>query len=178
MRCQEVCSHCSKLCCIVGNMTGAPRSDSRPADMVGKALRLLTTLGELPGGATLSELSRAAAYPTSTTFRLLGALARDGFVELDEATKRYRLGLTIFALGQRVSQAHGFGGVALPIMQSLSAVTREASLMSVLDGDRQLYVHYVDGPQQVSVIGEPGKHGPVHSTAMGKVLVAFAAPAV
>ena len=66
--------------------------------MVGKALRLLTTLGELPGGATLSELSRAADYPTSTTFRLLGALARDGFVELDEATKRYRLGLTIFAL--------------------------------------------------------------------------------
>ena len=146
--------------------------------MVGKALRLLTTLGELPGGATLSEQSRAADYPTSTTFRLLGALARDGFVELDEATKRYRLGLTIFALGQRVSQAHGFGGVALPIMQHLSAETREASLMSVLDGDRQLYVHYVDGPQQVSVIGEPGKHGPVHSTAMGRVPVAFAPPAV
>lgn len=159
-------------------MAVASRSDSRPADMVGKALRLLTTLGDLPGGATLSELSRAADYPTSTTFRLLGALARDGFVELDEATKRYRLGLTIFALGQRVSQAHGFGGVALPIMQNLSAETREASLMSVLDGDRQLYVHYVDGPQQVSVIGEPGKHGPVHSTAMGKVLVAFAPPAV
>src|SRR6476619_6915144 len=104
--CQVVCSHCGKVCCIVGSVVGAPRSDSRPADMVGKALRLLTTLGELPGGATLSELSRAADYPTSTTFRLLGALARDGFVELDEATKRYRLGLTIFALGQRVSQAH------------------------------------------------------------------------
>ena len=146
--------------------------------MVGKALCLLTTLGELPGGATLSELSRAAGYPTSTTFRLLGTLARDGFVELDETTKRYRLGLTIFALGQRVSQAHGFGGVALPIMQNLSAETREASLMSVLDGDRQLYVHYVEGPQQVSVIGEPGKHGPLHSTSMGKVLIAFAAPDV
>lgn len=159
---------------MMGNMTAVPAR----TDMVGKALRLLTTLGELPGGATLSELSRAAGYPTSTTFRLLGALARDGFVELDEATKRYRLGLTIFALGQRVSQAHGFGGVALPIMQNLSAQTREASLMSVLDGDRQLYVHYVDGPQQVSVIGEPGKHGPLHSTSMGKVLIAFAAPEV
>jgi DNA-binding IclR family transcriptional regulator len=142
--------------------------------MVGKALRLLTTLGEHPDGSTLSELSRAVGYPTSTTFRLLGTLTHDGFVEFDETTKRYRLGLTIFALGQRVSQAHGFGGVALPIMQALSAETREASLMSVLDGDRQLYVHYVDGPQQVSVIGEPGKHGPVHNTAMGKVLVAFA----
>ena len=50
--------------------------------------------------------------------------------------------------------------------------------MSVLDGDRQLYVHYVDGPQQVSVIGEPGKHGPSTPRAMGKVLVAFAPPDV
>ena len=154
-------------------------SDSRPADMVGKALppahharRPARRRRHSPSCPARRATRRAPRY------RLLGALTRDGFVELDEATKRYRLGLTIFALGQRVSQAHGFGGVALPIMQSLSAETREASLMSVLDGDRQLYVHYVDGPQQVSVIGEPGKHGPVHSTAMGKVLVAFAAPAV
>ena len=146
--------------------------------MVGKALRLLTTLGELPGGATLSELSRAVGLPDEHHVPAARGAGPDGFVELDEATKRYRLGLTIFALGQRVSQAHGFGGVALPIMQHLSAQTREASLMSVLDGDRQLYVHYVDGPQQVSVIGEPGKHGPIHSTAMGKVLIAFAPPAV
>jgi IclR family acetate operon transcriptional repressor len=158
-------------------MSVAPPAAGR-TDMVGKALRLLTALGELPAGATLSELSRAVGYPTSTTFRLLGTLARDGFVEFDEATKRYRLGLTLFALGQRVSQAHGFGGVALPIMQNLSAVTREASLMSVLDGDQQLYVHYVDGPQQVNVIGEPGKHGPIHNTSMGKVLIAFAPPDV
>ena len=46
--------------------------------------------------------------------------------------------------------------------------------MSVLEGQHQLYVHYVKGPQQVNVIGEPGRLGPLHNTSMGKVLVAFA----
>ncbi len=46
--------------------------------------------------------------------------------------------------------------------------------MSVLDGEQELYVHYVAGPQQVGVIGECGRHGPLHCTSMGKVLLAFA----
>ena len=46
--------------------------------------------------------------------------------------------------------------------------------MAVQDGDHQLFVHYVEGPQQLSVIGEPGKLGPLHCTGQGKALVAFA----
>nr|WP_269153553.1 IclR family transcriptional regulator [Streptomyces caniscabiei] len=46
--------------------------------------------------------------------------------------------------------------------------------MSVLDGTRHLYVHYVDGPLPVGVRSDPGHHGPLHCTSMGKVLMAFA----
>ncbi|RQW94856.1 IclR family transcriptional regulator [Micromonospora globispora] len=146
--------------------------------MVSKALRLLSLLGDRPGGIALSELSRVAGFPTSTTYRLLGTLVREGYARFDDASKRYTLGLKVFELGQRVSHAFGFTGIALPVMQRVSAHTREATLMSVRDDDKQLYVHYVEGPRQVSVIGEPGKHGPLHCTAMGKVLVAYApAPA-
>ena len=59
-------------------------------------------------------------------------------------------------------------------MEAVSNTTREATLLSVLDGPYKLYVHYAKGPQQVSVIGEPGRRGPLHCTAMGKCLVAFA----
>ncbi|MER7398387.1 IclR family transcriptional regulator [Streptomyces sp. NPDC000151] len=150
-------------------------STSTPAsDMVGKALHVLTLLGERPGGVTLSELTRASGFPTSTCYRLLKSLTRDSFVEFDARTKHYTLGLRVYQLGQRVSHAHGFAGVALPVMRRLAETCREAVLMSVLDGDKQLYIHHVEGPQQVSVRGEPGKHGPVHCTSMGKVLIAFA----
>jgi IclR family acetate operon transcriptional repressor len=143
-------------------------------DMVGKALWLLQALGEYPQGVQLTELARRGGFPLSTAHRLAAALVRDGFAGFDEATRRYHLGLKLFALAARVSNAHGFAGAALPVLQELAASTREAALMSVLEGQHQLYVHYVKGPQQVNVIGEPGRLGPLHNTSMGKVLIAFA----
>jgi IclR family acetate operon transcriptional repressor len=143
-------------------------------DMVGKALWVLQALGDYPQGAQLAELARRGGFPLSTAHRLAGSLVREGFATFDERTRRYHLGLKLFALAARVSNAHGFAGAALPVLQALAASTREAALMSVLEGRHQLYVHYVKGPQQVNVIGEPGRLGPLHNTSMGKVLVAFA----
>src|SRR3954463_8717613 len=147
------------------------------SDMVGKALNLLGVLGEHPEGIAMAPLAREVGYPLSTVHRLLASLARDEFAEVDEHSKRWSLGLRVFQLGQRVSHARGFSGVALPILQRVTATTQEATLMAVQDGDHQLFVHYVEGPQQLSVIGEPGKLGPLHCTGQGKALVAFAAPA-
>jgi len=145
-----------------------------PRDMVGKALTLLTHVGDYPDGAVASELARRSELPLSTAHRLLGALVRDGYAEFDASSKRYTLGLRVFQLGQRVAQARGFAGMTRPVLEQVSRVTREATLLAVLDGEQQMYVHSVGGPQQVSVVGEPGRHGPLHCTSQGKVLVAFA----
>ena len=97
---------------------GATRAGARKAadrtDMVGKALGLLVLLGEEPRGASAAEISRRAELPFSTTYRLLGSLARDGFVDYEPDGRRYHLGLRIFQLGQRVSNHHGFAGTAMP----------------------------------------------------------------
>lgn len=143
-------------------------------DMIGKALWLLQALGDYPQGVQLAELARRGGFPLSTAHRLAASLVREGFATFDDGTRRYHLGLKLFALAARVSNAHGFAGAALPVLQDLAATTREAALMSVLEGHNQLYVHYVKGPQQVNVIGEPGRLGPLHNTSMGKVLIAFA----
>lgn len=159
-------------------MASEPIQDAltrKPGDMVGKALRLLGLLGGHPHGIGVSELARAAGFPVSTTHRLLGSLQREGFVAADEGSRRYGLGLRLFELGQQVSHARGFAGVALPVMQQVTQLTREPTLLAVLDGQQQLYVHYVEGPQQVQITGEPGRRGPLHCTSMGKCLVAFQA---
>lgn len=144
-------------------------------DMVGKAMRVLSMLGEHPYGIGVSALARAVGLPVTTTHRLLASLQRDGFVTSDPESRRYLLGIRLFELGQRVSHARGFAGTAVPILRRVTAHTREPTLMSVRDGHHQVYVHYVEGPQQVQITGEPGRRGPLHCTSMGKCLVAFAA---
>ncbi len=149
-------------------------SGERP-DMVGKALRVLKAIGEGSlEGVTLTEVAKATGFPLSTAHRLAGTLVREGFVDVDESTRRYRVGLAVFALAQRVSAGRGFDEIALPVLRRLSMQTQESVLMSVLDKDGQLYVAHVQGPLQLNVIGDPGTRGPIHCTSMGKVLIAFA----
>ena len=149
------------------------KDDSR-TDMVGKALGLLVLLGEEPKGASAAEISRRAELPFSTTYRLLGSLTRDGFVDYEPDGRRYHLGLRVFQLGQRVSNHHGFAGTALPILRRVTEQTAEATILSVRDGNHHLTVNKVDGPQTFRVTSDPGHLGSLHTTAVGKALVAFA----
>lgn len=151
----------------------AGKEDSR-TDMVGKALGLLVLLGDEPRGASAAELSRRAELPFSTTYRLLGSLTRDGFVDYEPDGRRYHLGLRIFQLGQRVSNHHGFAGTALPILRRVTEETGEATILSVRDGNHHLTVNKVDGPQTFRVTSDPGHLGALHTTSVGKALVAFA----
>ncbi|WP_281451681.1 IclR family transcriptional regulator [Paenarthrobacter nitroguajacolicus] len=145
-------------------------------DMIGKALGLLVLLGDEPKGLGASDLARKAGLPFSTTHRLLASLTRDGFAHFEADERRYHLGLRIYLLGQRVSHAHGYTGVAQPILQRITSATRESTIMAILDGTYQLTVGKVDGPQAFRITTDPGHRGPLHSTAVGKVLVAFAEP--
>ena len=142
--------------------------------MVGKALGLLVLLGDEPRGASAAEISRRADLPFSTTYRLLGSLTRDGFVDYEPDGRRYHLGLRIFQLGQRVSNHHGFAGTALPVLRRVTEQTGEATILSVRDGHHHLTVNKVDGPQTFRVTSDPGHLGALHATAVGKALVAFA----
>lgn len=152
---------------------GKNQRNKPAADMAGKALTLLSLLGDYPHGEQLARLSRATGYPLTTTHRLLLSLIRHGYVEYDEVSRRYSLGLRVFELGQRVSRARGFAGVALPVMEKITRETSEQTLMSVLDGHEQVFIHSVLGSQRMQITGQPGARGPLHCTAMGKVLVAF-----
>jgi DNA-binding IclR family transcriptional regulator len=155
------------------NPPKAGRSADR-TDMVGKALGLLVLLGDEPRGASAAEISRRAQLPFSTTYRLLGSLTRDGFVDYEPDGRRYHLGLRIFQLGQRVSNHHGFAGTALPVLRRVTEQTGEATILSVRDGHHHLTVNKVDGPQMFRVTSDPGHLGSLSTTAVGKALVAFA----
>ncbi|MGO1321161.1 MAG: IclR family transcriptional regulator [Galactobacter sp.] len=148
----------------------------RAGGTIGKGLELLRMLGEFPHGATAAEIAAASDHPFSTAYRLLGTLVESGFVELDPATKRYSLGLAVFELGQRVAQARGFAGVVQPAMEQLTTATQETSLLAVLDGSETVTVHTVDGPGYRTTT-DPGDRGPLHTSAIGKMLLAGLPPA-
>src|SRR6185295_1584584 len=60
-------------------------------------IKLLGGFGEK--GARMSEIAESLGLTTSTAHRIVTALERHGLIERERATRRYRLGLALFALG-------------------------------------------------------------------------------
>jgi DNA-binding IclR family transcriptional regulator len=140
-----------------------------------KVLEVLTLLGDYPEGATAGDVAEATGHPFSTAYRLVNTLVEAGFATYDARDKRYRLGVRLYQLGQKVAHQRGFDGVAEPILRELTEATGESSVLHVLDGDRSLTACKVDGPQ-FRTTTDPGDRAPLHTIASGKVLLAFTDP--
>lgn len=149
---------------------------SNQAGTVVKALDVLTLLGEHPNGVTAAQMARETSHPFSTCYRLLNTLVGTGYARYDAQDKRYHLGLRVFQLAHAVASNQGFEGSAAPVLQRLTERTRESSVLHVLDGDRALTVLKEDGPQ-FRTTTDPGDRAALHTTASGKILLAFSEPA-
>jgi DNA-binding IclR family transcriptional regulator len=139
---------------------------------VGKALEVLTVVGEFPEGGTAAQVAQRVDYPFSTVHRLLSTLTETDFLSYDPRDKRYSLGLPVFQLGQQVAHRRGFTATAAAVLEQLTETTGESSILAVLDRGRALTVHTVDGPQ-FRTTTDPGGHSPLHTSAIGKALLAF-----
>lgn len=140
-------------------------------DMLGKGLHVLTCLGEHPEGVSVSELAREAGLPVSTTHRLLATLVADGYAALDSGTHLYRVALRVFELSQKAAATWGSTRVR-EVLTAMAEETGESALMGAIDGTGFVYLEHVEGPHRVRVKGNLGTRGPLHCTALGKLLLA------
>ncbi len=120
----------------------------------------------------VTELSQKLDLHKSTVSRLLASLQREGLVEENPVTRKYRLGIALVTLGELVLQRLDVTQVARPLMQGLADTTQETVNLAVRDRDEVVNVAQVPSPQAVRYIGWIGRRAPLHCTSTGKVLLA------
>ncbi len=120
---------------------------------------------------SLADLARRTGLPKATVHRLCQELAAWG--ALERVAVRYRLGLRLWELGQRVPRQRVFREAALPYLENLLLVTRETVHAAVLDGREAVYIERLSG--RASASSAPSRMGgrmDLHATATGKCLLA------
>lgn len=124
---------------------------------------------------TTSEIARRCDLPVATAHRLLAALQRLEVVTRDPDTKRFRLGMTAFRLGERARQAIDLRAIALPVLTRLAEETGETALLTVLSDarDHSLCLERIESAQPLRLSVQPGRMLPLHAGASQKVLLAF-----
>ncbi|HEU4849039.1 MAG TPA: IclR family transcriptional regulator [Terrimesophilobacter sp.] len=147
---------------------GAADSDSALA----RASRILTAFDETHRRLTLTELSARSGLAASTTHRMLAELAKTGLVDR-AADGRYTVGRRLWELGEISPISLELRETALPWLLTLYEATAENVHFAILDGFEALYVARLVGPNSVPTMSRMGGRLPLHTTGVGKVLLAW-----
>ena len=150
-----------------------PVSDSSPATAVERALNILEAAAHRRDGLTNSEISRKLAIPKSSASYILRTLERRGYLRRDAESGRYRLGLKILSLGGDAQANLDIADVALPFMRALEEKIHMTVHLAVLDQGEAVYIEKVEAPGFFKVNTWVGRRMFLHSTSVGKCLLAW-----
>lgn len=153
-------------------MSNEPR-DAAVIRSVDRAVAILDLLAQ-DGWRAGAEVARELGVHRSTALRLLGTLERHALVERDPRTAKYRLGRRLPQLASVVTGEHDLRFLARPVCEALAEATGETVTLDVLDGDEIVPIEQATGSTAFMSVNWLGRRTPVHCTASGKVILAFA----
>jgi DNA-binding IclR family transcriptional regulator len=144
---------------------------SYSAPAVEKAFAVLDLISHHPNGLRMIDVVERLALPRTSTFVLLRALERMGYLHTD-ADNRYRLTLKLFSLGMRAMTQSDVVAVARPHLDRLVEQTGLTAHLAALERADAVYLARIDAPGLIRFDTYIGKRTPAHLTAVGKVMLA------
>lgn len=139
---------------------------------VERTLSILETVAHSTNGLTNSDISRRLKIPKSSASYILRVLEKRGYLLRETNSGKYRIGLKLMSLTREVSTHLDVREVARPIMEDFVKRTSLSTHLAVLDNGRAVYVEKVENPNSfIKMDIWVGHRLPVHSTAIGKILV-------
>src|SRR4051812_5323930 len=137
-----------------------------------KGLQVLMTLGT-DGPLSMADVQRRTGLNKTMTFRLLRALAEKGFVEQDPTSRVWSLGLGLLELGSRVAARQDLVAVSQPVLGQLRERFAETVNLGVLRDNHVVYLAIAEGGYGLRMAAQLGASDPLHTTALGKAILAF-----
>jgi len=139
-----------------------------------RALDILFALAEEKGSLTVSEIAEKVSIPESSIYRFLQTLEQNGIVER-RSKGRIGLGMRILDLARSLSQQmhQELIPLALPIMEELTSITNETSLLFVRSGTNAICIQHVKSRALIQYSTENGRILPLHLGASSKAILAF-----
>ncbi|MEO7142420.1 MAG: IclR family transcriptional regulator [Bryobacteraceae bacterium] len=135
-------------------------------------------IGELAqnGNLTLNDAARRTGIPKSTVFRILATLLHLGVAIRDSEQKTYRLGRVLGELTREGGTRETLRRIALPYMLKLRGVFGETVNLGELQHDMVVYVEVVPSEYALKLSERPGATVWALSTALGRSVLAFSPP--
>jgi IclR family transcriptional regulator, acetate operon repressor len=153
--------------------TAQADSPAHGTTAVDRGADLLVRVLESERPVALTELASATGIPKSTASRLITALERRGLVEQDGERGRLRPGPAILRVAERGMLERNIVELARPSLDQLAQASGETINLAVPGPVGVEHVAQVDSTHFLGVGQWLGRSVDFHSTANGKVFLAF-----
>ena len=122
----------------------------------------------------VTELAQALDINKSTAFRILDTFLEANMVEKTKDTQKYKLGPAILKLSEQYYKNYSIIAEAKPLMDRLAAEIRESVHLCVCANSKAIVIEQTMSDSLLVVNAKIGAIEPLHCSAVGKCLVAFA----
>lgn len=138
-----------------------------------RGFMILEAVAESRSGLTNSEINRRLKIPKSSASYLLRTMEKRGYLRRDQDTGKYQLGFKLLSLTKNMLTNFDVRELAKPAMRKFVERAELPIQLAVIDNGRAVYIEKLDVPSFVKMDIWVGHRVPVHTTAVGKCLMAF-----
>ena len=148
------------------------KTDQNTVQALDRALGLLEHLAQGPG-RTLSALAEDTGQAVATVFRALVTLQAHGMVEVEVPGQVWYIGAGAFRVGSAFLRRTKVVERARQPMDQLMRDTGETANLGVEVRGEVLFLAQVETQEAIRAFFPPGTKGPMHSSGIGKALLAW-----
>jgi DNA-binding IclR family transcriptional regulator len=130
------------------------------------------------GGAGVTAIAAELGVHKSTAFRLIAALEGGGLIEQEGERGKYHLGRGILRLAAASAARLELPTESRQVCRRLAAELGEAINVAILDSGEATHLLQEYAPSAITGRNWVGQRTPLHATANGKVLLAYADPVI
>jgi IclR family KDG regulon transcriptional repressor len=137
-----------------------------------RAIKILKAFSLKKRSLTLTELHEQTGLSKPSLQRILSTLVYEGFLQKEEKTKKYSLGLELYFLGSLVKKESNILNAALPVMERLRDESGEGITLNAIYQNRRRCIGSCESNQELSALTVVGHESPLYAGASAKVLLA------
>lgn len=139
--------------------------------VIARAASILRVLEKEREGLNTGEIAKKVSLPRSTVQRIIAALAEEHMVILAGPNARFTLGPAIMRMAS--NSDFDFTKIVRPHLEHLARQTGETVDLSILSGDKMIFVDQIDANHRLSAVSAIGSDFPAFSSANGKAALSL-----
>lgn len=157
----------------MATMSDTTTSPASGLQVVQRAAAVLRVVGREGGGPRLADLASRVELPKTTLHRVVGALADEGLLRIDDGGRIW-LGSALIELSRAATA--DLAAQVRPAVQRLHRAVDETVDVAIVEGATVRFIDQIQSTRPLRAVSAVGAVFPLHASANGKAALAAMAP--